>query len=171
MASRNLRFEAIDFGPARLIGKPVTVSQGKTAAKHVRAFRADGSFALLNALPGRISPEGDLVIWMGEYDPETKTFVDIPGVLATPDCPVPEGFVSRELPRCLMGVGWISGPTRELTRGAHNKTVQLMKQAGCAPDYSLGFSMEYYSREGYEADRPEGENYTFGYYLPCGRVQ
>jgi hypothetical protein len=51
-----------------------------------------------------------------------------------------------------------------LTRGAHNKLLKLMREAGYAPDYSYGFSMEYYSYEKYEKDNDE---YTFAYYLPC----
>ena len=65
-----------------------------------------------------------------------------------------------------MAVCTIRGKTRNLARGAHNKLVSLLKGTGHEPDYSLGFSMEYYSYEHYEK---ENAVYAFSYMLPCKR--
>ena len=167
MKEESVAFQAVEFGPYWLIGRQTTVGQGKTAAPFVKTFRTDGSMQQLQALEGRVSPDGDLIIWMGEYDAQAKTFVEIPGILAQPGCEVPEGFAVRELPECLMGICTIRGKTRSLSRGAHGKLVRLMKEAGYEPDYSLGFSMEYYSHEKYEL---KNEIYEFAYYLPCRKA-
>lgn len=164
MSELTLTFKAVDFGPVWLVGKETTVEQGKTATAFVKKFRNDGSNAYLQGLNDRVSPEGDIIIWMGGYNPVTKSFIEIPGVFAKPGCKVEEGYTIRELPQCIMGICTISGETRSLSRGAHNKLVKLMKEAGYEPDYSFGYSMEYYSYEKYECDN---EVYEFSYCLPC----
>lgn len=167
MDESEMTFRTADFGPLWLVGRKTTVQQGKTAAKFVREFRSDGTNTRLQKLDGRASPAGDIIIWMGEYDAQAKSFTEIPGIFATPGCKVEDGFDVRELPHCTMGIYTVTGKTRNLTGGAHNKLVRLMKQAGYAPDYSFGFSMEYYSYDKYE---PENDVYEFSYYLPCKPV-
>ena len=81
MGKVSLTIEARAFGPVWLAGRETRVALGKTAARFVKAFRTDGSNAYLQKLPGRVSPEGDIILWMGGYDPLTKTFTEIPGVL------------------------------------------------------------------------------------------
>lgn len=164
MEKTSAEFRAADFGPVWLVGKKTVVRQGQTAVKFVKGFRTDGTNEYLQSLPGRVSPEGDIIIWMGEYDGETRSFTEIPGVFVKPGSVTMEEFDVRELPRCTMGICTITGKTRDLTRGAHNKLVKLMSTAGYQPDYSFGFSMEYYSHEKYEKDNDE---YSFSYLLPC----
>lgn len=100
-------------------------------------------------------------------------FVYIAGILARPDAIVPDGFAYRDIPDCLMGIGWIQGNTSHLEKGAHGKTEKIMKTNGFAPDYSaVGISMEYYSFEKYANIEEDGKNtFTFGYYLPCKKVE
>lgn len=167
MEDKNLEFKAVELEAVWLVGRETVVQQGKTAAKFVKAFREDGSNEYLQGLDARVSPEGDVIIWMGEYDGETKAFKEIPGVFVTPGSDVKSGFTYREIPRCTMGVCLIRGKTRNLSKGAHNKLIKLMTKAGYAPDYSYGFSMEYYSREKYEKDN---EEYEFAYMLPCRKA-
>ena len=164
MEDVHVSYRVMDFGPLVLLGKKTIVQQGKTATKFVKSFRTDGSNAYLQSLDERVSPMGDVIIWMGEYDGVQKTFVEIPGVFVKPGTQAPEGFAARELPACTMAVCTISGRTRSLSRGAHNKLVKLMAADGYAPDYSYGYSMEYYSYENYEKNN---ELYQFSYYLPC----
>lgn len=166
MGKVSLTFEARAFGPVWLAGRETRVALGKTAARFVKAFRTDGSNAYLQKLPGRVSPEGDIILWMGGYDPLTKTFTEIPGVFVPLGSEVGDGFAIRELPKCTMGIANITGPTRNLTKGAHNKLVQVMDEAGYAPDYSYGYSLEYYAYEQYEKDN---EVHMFSYWLPCKR--
>lgn len=161
------RFEAVEFDEVLLIGKKTEVLQGRTATAFVKEFRSDGSNEHLQKLDNRVSPKGDIIIYMGEYDSQAKSFTEIPGIFAKPGCEVPAGYDYRVIPRCMMGIYTVSGKTRSLTRGAHNKLVKLMEQNGYAPDYSLGFSMEYYSYEKYEK---KNDVYSFSYYLPCKKV-
>lgn len=155
---QTIRFEAVDFLPVRLIGLECVVAKGGNARKTWKQFRTDGANEQLQAMPQRVSPQGHQIGWMGDFNAETNTFVEIPGVFMQPETPVPEGFGYRDIPHCLMGICHISGENAE--RGAHNKAVKAMKAQGYEPDYSLGFTMEYYApREDGKAD--------FAYYLPC----
>lgn len=106
---------------------------------------------------------------MGEYDPQTKEFVYIAGIFAEPNASIPDGFSYRDIPDCLMGIGWIQGTTSHLEKGAHGKTEKIMRANGDEPDYSVvGISMEYYSFEKYANIQEDGRSIlTFGYYLPC----
>lgn len=170
MAKITVTFRTMDFGPVWLVGSKTIVQQGKTAGNFVRKFRQDGTNAYLQGLDCRVSPAGDIIIWMGESDPEKKTFAEIPGILVSPNCDIDDTFDIRPLPHCTMGLCVITGNTRNLTGGAHNKLTMLIKESGYEPDYSYGFSMEYYSYEKYEKDRDE---YEFTYMLPCklmGRI-
>lgn len=163
----SLAFEAFPFGPVRFIGKEVQIGRKNLAPALWQAFLGDGSNALLQRLPERLSPEGDTIGYMGEYDGETKSYVYIAGVFTQPGTPVPEGFSFRDLPECLMGVCWITGDTPDLEKGAHAKTEKIMAKNGYGPDYGPGFSMEYYSFKKYASVQEGKGPYTFGYYLPC----
>jgi hypothetical protein len=162
-----LSFHVIDFGPIWLLGSKTIVSKGKTGVAFVGKFRCDGTNDYLQRHPDRISPEGDIIIWMGGYDEKTQSFTEIPGVWVKPGCEARDDLAIRELPHCTMGICRITGQTRDLARGAHNKLLRLMREAGYEPDYSLGFSMEYYSFEKYELENSE---YEFAYYLPCRKT-
>lgn len=160
-------FVAVEFAAVKLIGKEITVSQGKTAAKSVAEFRKNGENERLQNHPDRVSPKGDIIIWMGDYNAQTKSFIEIPGIFASTQSEVPDGFVSRQLPACTMGVFTITGTTRDISRSAHNKLVRAAAENGYAPDYSFGYSMEYYSYEKYEKGETE---FVFAYYLPCRAI-
>ncbi|MHA6529422.1 hypothetical protein [Paenibacillus sp. BAC0078] len=67
----------------------------------------DGTNDLLQSLPERVSPLGDTIGWMGEYNPQTKEFIYIAGIFAQPGAMVPNGFSYRDIPDYLMGIGWI----------------------------------------------------------------
>lgn len=167
MEELKFNYKIIDFGPTYLLGKKTIVEPGKTAVKFVKEFRTDGSNDFLQKLEERVSPKGDLIIWMGDYNSNTKTFVEVAGVFVKEKCQIKEEYILKELLPCKMAILMISGKTRNLSKGAHNKLVELMKEQGYIPDYSYGYSMEYYSYDSYEK---ENEIYEFSYYLPCKKV-
>ncbi|NLW70688.1 MAG: GyrI-like domain-containing protein [Eubacteriaceae bacterium] len=172
MAKVNVSFEARQFEPMRFIGKKTIVEKEKTATKFVKAFREGGDLDFLMQLEGRITPDGDFAIWMGDYDSVTASFTEIVGVFAEANCPVPEGWDHKDMPGCTLGICSIEGPTRSLSSGAHNKAVKQMKLSGYEADYSYGFSMEYYSHEKYAIGIEGAENpYTFVYLLPCTKAK
>jgi predicted transcriptional regulator YdeE len=168
----NISFEVQNFKAVRFIGKEVVVGKKNPVPDLWKSILKDGTNNFLQDLPGRVSPLGDNIGWMGEYNPQTKEFIYIAGIFAEPNTNVPEGFSYRDIPDCLMGIGWIQGNTSKLEKGAHSKTEKIMKANGYTPDYSIvGISMEYYSFEKYANIEEDGNNiFTFGYYLPCKKI-
>ena len=168
----NISFEVQNFKAVRFIGKEVVVGKKNPVPDLWKSILMDGTNDFLQDLPGRVSPLGDNIGWMGEYNPQTKEFIYIAGIFAEPNTNVPEGFSYRDIPDCLMGIGWIQGNTSNLEKGAHSKTEKIMKANGYTPDYSIvGISMEYYSFEKYANIEEDGNNiFTFGYYLPCKKI-
>lgn len=162
-------FASKPFGPVRLIGLEKRAILKASSAKELwDRVLYDGIVDTLQELSGRVSPDGDLAGWMGEYDEKEKTFSYIVGVFTQPGSPAPEGFTYRDLPACLMGIGRIRGRTGHLEMGAHNKTVKVMRAHNMEPDYSQGYSMEYYPYKEYGSIEDNGENiHEFQYYLPC----
>lgn len=166
-----ISFEVQAFNAVRFIGKEVTVGKKNPVPALWEAMLHDGTIEMLQNMPERVSPKGDTIGWMGDYDPKDKTFTYIAGVLTKPGTVVPDGFAYRGIPDCLMGIGWIQGNTSHLEKGAHGKTEKAMKENGYAPDYSIGISMEYYSFEKYASIVEDGKHlFTFGYFLPCKKA-
>jgi len=168
----NISFEVVNFKAVRFIGKEVTVGRKNPVPKLWEDMLNDGTIEFLQNMPERVSPRGDTIGWMGDYNPETREFTYIAGIFTKPGTAVPEGFSYRDIPDCMMGIGWIQGTTPDLEKGAHVKTEKIMRENGYEPDYSIvGISMEYYSFEKYANVREDGNNiFTFGYYLPCKKT-
>lgn len=168
-----ISFEVMNFKATRIIGKEVIVGKTNPAYKLWQDMLKDGTIDLLNNMEERVSPKGDSIGWMGEYNPKTKEYTYIAGIFTKPKTTVPEGFSYRDIPKCQMGIGWIQGKTSNLEKGAHVKTEKIMKENGYEPDYSIvGISMEYYSYEKYLKLEDDGKNiFTFGYYLPCKKKE
>lgn len=165
-------FEVQPFQAVRLIGKEVIVGRKNPVPELWEKILKDGTNDFLQNMPERVSPRGDTIGWMGEYNPRTKEFVYVAGIFARPSTIVPDGYSYRDIPDCFMGIGWIQGPTPQLEKGAHVKTEKVMRASGYVPDYSIvGISMEYYSFDKYASVEEDGNNiFTFGYYLPCKKV-
>lgn len=162
-------FEVQSFKAVRFIGKEIVVGKKNPVPELWKKMLSDGTNEFLQSLPDRVSPKGDTIGWMGNYQPKTKEFTYIAGIFAKPDATVPEGFSYRDIPDVLMGIGWIQGTTSNLEKGAHTKTEKIMRANGYVPDYSVvGISMEYYSFDKFATIEEDGKNtFTFGYYLPC----
>ena len=168
MKKFEVSFEAFPFEPARFIGKKCVVGKDSPVKQLWNDFLVNGGKEFIDSLPGRRPPFGDYAGWMGEYNAQTKESTYIVGAFFEPGSLVPDRYSYRDTPACLMGVGKIRGKTQHLERGAHNKTVKAMQAEGYEPDYSVGFSMEYYPYEQYGAVEDNGENVLeFHYYLPC----
>jgi predicted transcriptional regulator YdeE len=165
-------FEVQSFKAVRFIGKEVIVRKKNPIPDLWEKILNDGTNDFLQSLPERVSPLGDTIGWMGEYNPQTKEFIYIAGIFAKPNAIVPNGFSYFDIPDCLMGIGWIQGNTPHLEKGAHVKTEKIMRTNGYMPDYSIvGISMEYYSFNKYANIEEDGnDTFTFGYYLPCKKI-
>jgi predicted transcriptional regulator YdeE len=169
----NISFEIQSFKAVRFIGKEVIVGKKNSVPELWKRILNDGTNEFLQSLPERVSPLGDTIGWMGDYNPQTKEFIYITGIFAKPDTIVPNGFSYRDIPDCLMGIGQIQGNTSNLEKGAHVKTEKIMRANRYVPDYSIvGISMEYYSYDKYAKIIEDGNNiFTFGYYLPCKKIE
>jgi predicted transcriptional regulator YdeE len=164
-----ISFEVQNFKAVRFIGKEVIVGRKNPVPELWKKILNDGTNEFLQSMPERVSPIGDTIGWMGEYNPQSKEFTYIAGIFTKPDTIVPDGFSYRDIPDCLMGIGWIQGNTSHLEKGAHAKTEKIMRENGYEPDYSIvGISLEYYSFDKYANIKEDGNNtFTFGYFLPC----
>lgn len=167
-----ISFEVQNFNAVRFIGKEVIVGKKNSVPELWERILNDGTNEFLQSLPERVSPFGDTIGWMGDYNPQTKEFIYIAGIFTEPETIVPNGFSYRDIPDCLMGIGLIQGNTSNLEKGAHVKTEKIMRENGYIPDYSIvGISMEYYSYDKYAKVTEDGINiFTFGYYLPCKKI-
>ena len=169
---RNISFEVQNFKAVRFIGKEVIVGKENPVPKLWEKVLSDGTNDFLQSMPERLSPMGDTIGWMGEYNSQSKEFTYIAGIFSKPNTIVPSGFSYRDIPDCIMGIGWIQGNTSDLEKGAHSKTEKVMKENGYIPDYSIAaISMEYYLFDKYASIEENGDNvFTFGYFLPCKKI-
>ena len=160
-----ITFEAIHFEAVRFIGKEVIVGEKNPVPKLWQTMSKDGTIDFLQNIRERVSPEGDTIGWMGDYNPKTKEFTYIAGIFAKPDTVVPDGYSYHDIPNCEMGIGWIQGKSSNIEKGAHGKTEKIMRASGYEPDYSIvGISMEYYSYEKFlKIEENDGNIVTFGY--------
>jgi len=169
------RFEVRRFPATRVIGKQVAHSARPGAPNPLpalwEAMERDGTLSFLRGLPECSTPEPDAVGWMGEYDPETMGFTYLAGILTRPGTPVPEGYAHRDIPECLMGIGWIRGRDEggDVYQGAHDHTARAMRESGYEYDGAAGgFEMEYYSHREFGVPLASGaKELVMGYYSPC----
>ena len=177
--SELVSFEVRGFDATRLIGRQLTHSVEEGVPNPIpglwQSMQEDGTLAFLKNLPERATPDPDLVGWMGDYNPATRTFAYMAGVLAGPGTPVPAGYVSRDIPGCEMAVGWIQGSDEggDLYTGAHDHTARAMQEHGFEYDDSKGgFEMEYYPDEKFAVPLSRGEKVlVMGYCSPCRRME
>lgn len=176
--SKLVRFEVKRFPAVRLIGKMVKMSLDPAGSKAGvdlwSSMWLDGSMEFLQNHPERFAKEKDTVGWMGEYDPSNNTYVYIAGVLMKAGTPVPEGFVSRDLPECLMGIGWIQGreEAADLYAGAREHVLHAMQEFGYEYDASAGgYELQYYSFLRFGVPRYIGDKILIlDYCCPCRKV-
>ncbi|CCV64742.1 Transcription activator effector binding [Alteracholeplasma palmae J233] len=164
---KTYELQILDFKKVRMLGKKVLVKMGSNAKKHWQEYLNDGSNQLLQENENRVSPKGDCIGFMGGYNPQTKTFIEMPGVFVKPDTIVPDGFDYIDIPDCNMAVLWITAENPNLEKGAHNLLLKHLKETNYEADYSLGFSAEYYTSVGYVNLDKNNPIYKFGYFLPC----
>ncbi|MBP1755227.1 MAG: putative transcription activator [Firmicutes bacterium] len=176
--SKLIRFEVKRFPAVRLIGKKVRMSlnpEGDNMTTNLWSrMWQDGSMDFLGNIPGRLTEERDTIGWIGDFDLQGSTCEYIAGVLTKAGTSVPTGYISRDLPECLMGVGWIQGREEDadLYAGAHEQVIQAMKEYGYDVDPSAGgYEMQYYSFHRFGVPRYMGEKILImDYYCPCKKL-
>ena len=177
--SKLIKFEVKKFPAVRLIGKQVKMSfepGGNKAADNLwSSMWQDGSMEFLLNNTERFTAERDTIGWMGDYDFSGSTCTYIAGVLTKAGTPVPAGYVSRDLPECLMGIGWIQGreENADLYANAHEGMMQILKEYGYEYDaLAGGYEMQYYSFPRFGVPRYVGEKILIlDYCCPCKKIQ
>ena len=176
--SKLIRFEVKRFPAVRLIGKMVQMSLNpegyKEAANLWSSMWRDGSMEFLKNLPERFTEEKDTVGWMGEFDHSANTCVYIAGILTKAGTPVPAGYICRDLPECLMSIGWIQGreEASDLYDGAKEHVLHAMKEYGYEYDHSAGeYELQYYSFLRFGVPRYLGDQILImDYCCPCKKI-
>lgn len=176
--SKLIKFEVKRFPAARLIGKKVRMSinpEGDNAAVNLWSrMWQDGSMDFLGNIGERLTEEMDTVGWIGDFDLQGGTCTYIAGILTKAGTSVPTGYISKDLPECLMSIGWIQGREEgaDLYAGAHEQVIQTMKEHGYEYDNSAGgYEMQYYSFLRFGVPRYLGEKILImDYYCPCKKL-
>lgn len=176
--SKFIKFEVKRFPATRLIGKLVRISldpeKGQEAVNLWSSMWQDGSMEYLGSMPERLTKERDTVGWMGDFDLSGNTCEYIAGVLTKEGTTVPTGYVSRDLPECLMSIGWIQGREEDgdLYARAHDYVRQAMNEYGYEYDTAAGgYEMQYYSFQRFGVPRYVGEKILImDYYSPCKKL-
>lgn len=170
-----VKFEVKQFSAARVIGKQV-IHGLKSGTKNPvpelwESMARDGILDYLKNMHERATQAPDTVGWMGDFNPETREFVYLAGVLTKPGTPVPEGYAYRDIPDCEMSIGWMQGSddNGDVYQGASECTAKARKEHGYEYDGSAGgFEMEYYSHARFYVPFEQGEKeLIMDFYSPC----
>jgi hypothetical protein len=107
---------------------------GEPGISHWEEWFNNGWFSVIeNAMGGEskvheLYEDGDAYIGMLRFKPDEPLEYWI-GEIVSPDTPVPEGFLSLELPTVNLGVCWIYGPLHEIF-GKDYECYQKLREAG-----------------------------------------
>jgi predicted transcriptional regulator YdeE len=173
--SKLIRLEIRSFPATRVIGKQVACGLGEDTENPGTALwdtmLTEGTLEFLMNLPQRATPDRDAVGWMGEYDSTSNTYTYIAGILAEPGTPVPSGYVYRDIPACMMAIGWIQGTDsgHDIYIGAHDHIAKAMQERGYEYDPGAGgFEIEYHSHLRFSIPMARGDEFVvLDYYSPC----
>ena len=178
MGTKYVQFKVETFPRMRVIGKGVTLLEG---GMHMEdhpiedlwaGMVGDGSLEVLERLPGRVGPQGDMVGWMGDFNPPDMHFTYLAGALFGSDVEAPEGFICRDILAGEMAVSSIQGTDGpeggDLHADASPINGQAMAAHGYEYDGSRGlYEMEYQSHERYYTPLERGEQPMLDFYTTC----
>ena len=162
MGTKLVQFKVDAFRKMRVIGKSVSLIEGGLSMEdHTiedlwTRLVQHGSLDTLARLPGRVSPVGDLVGWMGDFHPPDMHFTYLAGALFVADIEPPEEFEFRDIEAGEMAVSQLQGTDGpeggDLHADASAINAQAMAAHGYEYDGSRGlYEMEYQSQERYYA--------------------
>ncbi len=124
----------------------------------------DKTFETIEAL-GAPALDGSYVGYMTEYSKEDGMFTYICGIFMKPDCPVPEGFVSRDVTAADVAVGWVQGPEFAIYPVAHTLTQEGLERAKRKPDATADWCAEVYNCPRFTTKQGNGD-VILDYYIP-----
>jgi hypothetical protein len=178
MGTKLVEFKVDTFPKMRVIGKGVTLVEGDMHIDDHQiedlwaSMAQDGSFDVLAQLPGRLGPRGDMVGWMGDFNPPDMHFTYLAGALFEPNVIAPEGFISRDIEAGEMAVSRLQDTDEPGGAGMHTDGSSMNSQAMAAHGYEYDVSrglyeMEYQSSERYYIPLERGEQAMLEFYSPC----
>lgn len=116
--------------------------------------KAEGLFASFDALPNRV--DQNVLGWMDDWDPKTRSFAYIIGVAVTDLNGVPEGWVTRTHPASRYFVTVARGTMPEAIQTVGGPANQAVKDQGL--ERSGDFDFELYL--------PDGDDWAAEYWIP-----
>jgi hypothetical protein len=178
MGTKSVQFKVDTFPKMRIIGKGVSLVEGEMKMEDHSiedlwaGMAQDGSLDVLAQLPGRMGPQGDMVGWMGDFNPPDMHFTYLAGALFGPDVEAPEGFICRDVAAGEMAVSQLQGTDEpeggDLHADASSNNGRSMAAQGYEYDGSRGlYEMEYQSHERYYTALERGEQPVLDFYTPC----
>lgn len=163
-----VRFSVEKMPAMKVVGRAMRVKMGSEENPIPGFWRtcfSDGMFERIEAL-GAPALDGSYVGFMCDYHADDGMFTYICGIFMKPDCPVPEGFVGRDVAESDVGVGWVRGPEFENYPVAHKLTSEAMEKAGRKADEAAGWCAEVYNCPRFTAPQENGD-VILDYYIPC----
>jgi hypothetical protein len=178
MGTKFVQFKVDTFPKMRVVGKGVSLIEGSMRLEdHAiedlwASMTEDDSLDVLARLPGRVGAQGDMVGWMGDFNPPDMHFTYLAGALFGADVEAPEGFICRDIEAGEMAVSRIQGTEEsvggDLHADASHINGQSMDAHGYEYDGSRGlYEMEYQSYERYYLPLERGEQPMLDFYSPC----
>ena len=157
-----------NFNGAKLVGISAVHSIRTDATNPIpglweKCFSENAFDVLKNSRPVNDSYVG----WMGEFDNATGRFTYIAGMLLPVDATVPEGYESRNLSPCRIGVGWVKGKAPDIYINAHTLTETGIEDSVYEIDPSQGYSMEVYHPKRFTEAMEKGrKEVILDYWIP-----
>lgn len=178
MGAKLVQFKVESLPKMRVIGKGVVLVEGgmtledRSIEDLWESMEKDGSIEVLAQLPGHVGPKGDMVGWMGDFNPPDMHFTYLAGALFGVDAEAPEGFISRDIEAGEMAVSWIQDTEGPEGGIIHVDGSAINSQAAAAHGYEFDgsrglFEMEYQSHDRYYVPLERGERPMLDFYSPC----
>lgn len=166
--SELIEFQTRQLPVMRVIGKPVypkmDMKDNPIPAFWGKCF-SENAFLILENL-SQYHLDSAYVGFMCDWSDGNEVFTYLCGMLMTPDCPVPEGYVYRDFPASTAAVGWIRGPEKDNYKVAHKLTQEELEKQGYRVDKAAKWCMELYNCPRFTEPKENGD-VILDYYIPC----
>jgi AraC family transcriptional regulator len=105
---------------------------------------------------------------MRDFDGTDDSFTYMVGMFMKADTPVPEGYTSYDIPKCILAKAWIYGEEYDIYSNAHTLTVDAIRRNGYEVDWEHFFQCEVYTDSRFGIPKNNGEKLlTLDYFMPC----
>ncbi|HEX3047369.1 MAG TPA: helix-turn-helix domain-containing protein [Bacillota bacterium] len=169
------KIEFIPFGPYKIVGKAIRT---RPMTQEIPTFWAqcfsNGTYEKLLEMKDYHPIETDdaYIGYMRDFDSQGESFTYLVGFFMKPDTPVPDGYVSYEIPACTIAQAWIEGEEYEIYANSRALTVNAIKQNGYEVDWENFFQCEVYTDLRFGIPKNKGEKIlVLDFYVPCKKAE